>query len=89
MDIPRGSLGQVTTSVRMKRCCSFPTGRVSGKKYGREDAVSGWLEELEREPGTRSADGAESKGTSMADASPYTPAQHSGDPLTPAPLHII
>ncbi len=54
--------------------------RVSGKTYGREDAVHGWLEELERQPGTSLVTGADSNG--MMDALPLTPAQHSGERVT-------
>ena len=51
--------------------------RVSGKTYGREDAVNGWLKDLERQPGTPHVTRADSNG--MMDALPLTPAQHSGE----------
>ena len=50
---------------------------MSGKTYGREDAVHGWLEDLERQPGTPRVVMADSDG--MVDALPLTPAQHSGE----------
>ena len=53
--------------------CSVDS-RVCGKKYGREDAVNGWLDELERPPPVTG----DTNGTPMTDGLPQTPAQQPG-----------
>ena len=56
-------------------CSPTCPSRVSGKKYGREDTVNGWLEDLERP----APEAGHSNGTSMTDGLPQTPAQQSGE----------
>ena len=64
----------------MSACRVIASARVSGKTYGREDAVHGWLEELERQPGTPHVAEVDSNG--MIEDLPLTPVQHSGERIS-------